>query len=265
MTHQPTLFDKIDASVSKKIDLFQHDFWRYAMRAILACMFLTIGTGVGLAIGIKGEGIAHGLGKILYAFTFSWGLVMIIFMNSELGTSNMFYLSAGVFRKKLSLTLAMKILLTCILFNLVGGVLFGYLMAETSFFQGVGTDPFVMDIVAHKLIKPWHQIIIEGMFANILVNTAVVISMRMKDDIGKVVVIVVLVGMFALMGFEHIIANFPSFTMAFALSQGQMAEMTLFNVLHNFFFAFIGNLLGGGLVVGIVAAWLNKTNTHYID
>ena len=87
---------------------------------------MTLGTAVAFSIAIKCEHIAHGFGKILYAFMFSWSLVMILYMNAELGTSNMLYMSVGVQRKRLKLGLAAKILFTCILFNLIGGVLFGF-------------------------------------------------------------------------------------------------------------------------------------------
>ena len=46
------------------------------------------------------------------------------------------------------------------------------------------------------------------MFANIVVNTAVLVSMRMKDDAGKVAAIIFIIFIFAFLGFEHVIANF---------------------------------------------------------
>ena len=38
------LFEKIDASIEKKANLFENSFSRYAVRAVLACLFLTLGT-----------------------------------------------------------------------------------------------------------------------------------------------------------------------------------------------------------------------------
>ena len=71
------LFEKIDASIGKKVDLIEMSYSRYALRALLACLYLTLGTAVAFSIAIKGEAIAHGVGKMLYAFMFSWSLVMI--------------------------------------------------------------------------------------------------------------------------------------------------------------------------------------------
>jgi len=259
------LFEKIEASIEKKVDLIGNSYARYAVRAVLASLFLTLGTAVAFSIAIKGEHIAHGFGKILYAFMFSWSLVMILYMNAELGTSNMLYMSVGVQRKRLKLGLAAKILFTCILFNLIGGVLFGFLVSLTTPFQDLPMDNYMLESIAVKLTKPTMTILVEAMFANIVVNTAVLISMRMKDDAGKVLAIVFIIFIFAFLGYEHVIANFPAFTLAYFVSGGQMDAMTVGNVIHNLSFALIGNYVGGGLVIGLGYAWLNQSKSSYVD
>lgn len=259
------LFEKIDASIEKKANLFENSFSRYAVRAVLACLFLTLGTAVAFAIAMKGEDIAHGLGKILYAFMFSWGLVMILYMNAELGTSNMLYMTVGVFRQRLALSKAAKILFACIFFNMIGGMLCGFLISMTTPFQDLTLDNFMLESIAVKLAKPAITILVEGMFANIVVNTAVLISMRMKEDAGKVITVVFIIFIFAFLGYEHVIANFPAFTLAYFASHGQMDGMTASNVLHNLFFALAGNYIGGGLVMGLGYAWLNQSKSSYVD
>jgi formate/nitrite transporter len=259
------LFEQIDKSISKKMSLFQNSFLRYAFRAMLACMFLTLGTAVAFVIAMKGEDIAHGLGKMLYAFMFSWSLVMILYMNAELGTSNMLYMTVGVYRKKINFSFAAKILFTCILFNLVGGVLFAYLVSLTVPFQNLASDSFFFTSIAGKLDKTTTQIIVEGIFANIVVNTAVLVSMRMKDDAGKVAAIIFIIFIFAFLGYEHVIANFPAFSLAYFASHGTIAAMTAGSVAHNLICALIGNFIGGGLVMGLGYAWLNNADTTYLD
>ncbi|OQO68890.1 formate-nitrite transporter [Enterococcus villorum] len=259
------LFGKIDASVEKKVDLIDNSWARYALRATLACLFLTLGTAVAFAIAMKGESIAHGFGKILYAFMFSWSLVMILYMNAELGTSNMLYMTVGVYRKRLKISKATKILGTCLLFNLIGGLLFGGLVSATTPFQNLTLDNYMMEAITTKLTKSTTTILIEAIFANIVVNTAVLISMRMKDDAGKVLTIVFIIFIFAFLGYEHVIANFPAFTLAFFASNGQMDAMTLGNIGHNLLFALIGNYIGGGLIMGLGYAWLNQSKSAYVD
>lgn len=259
------LFEKIDSSIGKKVDLIEKSYVRYAVRAMLACLFLTLGTAIAFSIAMKGEDIAHGLGKMLYAFMFSWSLVMILYMNAELGTSNMLYMTVGVYRKRLSVSLACKILFTCILFNLIGGILFGYLISLTGPFQNLSADNYMFESIAAKLNKSTIQILVEGVFANIVVNTAVLVSMRMKDDASKVLSIIFIIFIFAFLGYEHVIANFPAFSLAYFASHGTIEAMTFGNVIHNLTFALIGNYIGGGLVVGLVYAWLNNSKSNYVD
>jgi formate/nitrite transporter len=259
------LFEKIDTSIKKKADLIETSYLRYAARSAFACLFLTLGSAIAFVIAMKGEEIAHGFGKMLYAFMFSWSLVMILYMNAELGTSNMLYMTVGVYRKRLHFPLAAKILFTCILFNLIGGIIFGILVSMTGPFQGLAPDNYMFEAIAAKLSKSSGQILIEGIFANIVVNTAVLVSMRMKDDAGKILAINFIIFIFAFLGYEHVIANFPAFTLAFAASGGNMDAMTITNILHNLSLAMVGNYIGGGLIMGLGYAWLNQSKSAYVD
>ena len=87
----------------------------------------------------------------------------------------------------------------------------------------------------------------------------------MKDDGGKVMAIIFVIFIFAFLGYEHVIANFPAFSLAFFASNGAITGMTLGSILHNLFFALIGNYVGGALIIGMTYAWLNRTKTSYVD
>lgn len=119
--------------------------------------------------------------------------------------------------------------------------------------------------LAGKLEKSTLQILVEGIFANVVVNTAVLISLRMKDDAGKVLAIIFIIFIFAFLGYEHVIANFPAFSLGYFASQGSIATMTASNLIHNLVFALVGNYIGGGLVIGLMYAWLNNTSSDYVD
>lgn len=259
------LMQKIDYSTKKKIDLVNNSVIRYIIRAMLACLFLTLGTAVAVMIGDKVDHYAVGLGKIVYAFMFSWSLVMIIYMNAELGTSNMMYMTTGVYQKIVRPGKALQILFLCVIFNLIGGICAGYLVSLTSTFHNLPADHFLFTAVTGKLEKAPLQIFVEGIFANVVVNTAVLCTLRMKDDAGKVIAMIFIIFIFAFLGFEHVIANFSSFSLAFFASGGHLAGMTVGSVATNLSLAFLGNFVGGGLVIGLGYAWLNRTKSIYKD
>ncbi|WP_208560644.1 formate/nitrite transporter family protein [Marinilactibacillus kalidii] len=259
------LFYSIESSIEKKKQLFEKSTTRYLVRAMLATLFLTLGTAIAVITGQYAEKIAHGSGKFLYSFMFSWSLVMIIYMNAELGTSNMMYATVGVHRKMLTIKKALTILFACLLFNLIGGVLASYLVSLTSTFQNLPSDHFLFTAIEGKLAKTPLQIFTEGIFANVIVNTAVYCTIRMKDDAGKVIAMIFIIFIFAFLGFEHVIANFSSFPLAFFASGGAIEGMTATAVEINLLFAALGNFVGGGLVIGLAYSWLNKGDHVYLD
>ena len=87
----------------------------------------------------------------------------------------------------------------------------------------------------------------------------------MKDDAGKVFSMIFIIFIFAFLGFEHVIANFVSFSLAFFANGGPVEGMNIWSVLSNFLFSGLGNYVGGGLVIGLLYSWLNKNCDKYVD
>ena len=259
------LIDSLAQSIEKKDNLSRNSYTKYAVRSMLATMFLTLGTGIAFYISSYVDAIVPHAGKLFYGFMFSWSLVMIVFMNAELGTSNMMYMTSAVYNKKLRFWTAAKILAICIFFNFIGAVLFAWLLSQTNAYNHLTPDNYLFQAVSAKLAKtPWSQFV-EGIFANIVVNTAVFCTLRMKDDTAKVFSMIFIIFIFAFLGFEHVIANFVSFALAFFANGGPVEGMTIWSVLSNFFFSGIGNYVGGGLVIGLLYSWLNKNSDVYVD
>ncbi|MGT2757198.1 formate/nitrite transporter family protein [Streptococcus ovuberis] len=259
------LIGSLAKSIEKKDALSRHSFLKYAVRAMLATLFLALGTGIAFYIAGYANDIIPHSGKFFYAFMFSWSLVMIVYMNAELGTSNMMYMTSAVYNGKLRFLTAGKILATCIFFNLVGALLFSYLLSLTTAYSHLPADHYLFEAVATKLAKTPLTQFVEGIFANIVVNTSLFVTLRMKDDAGKVFAMIFIIFIFAFLGFEHVIANFVSFPLAFFANGGPVEGMTLWNVLSNFFFSGLGNYVGGGLIIGLLYSWLNKKSDVYVD
>lgn len=96
--NQETLMYTLEKSIKKKADLFEHSFSAYAVRSILASLYLGLGIVISLYTADKLNHVAEGLGKFSYGLMFGWGLLMILYMNAELGTSNMMYMTVASHR-----------------------------------------------------------------------------------------------------------------------------------------------------------------------
>lgn len=262
-----SLIYNIDKSILKKADLIETNYWAYAVRAIMASVYLAIGLAISAYTADKLNHIVDGLGKFSYALMFGWCLVMILYMNAELGTSNMMYMTSAVHRKVIPLKTALKILATCIFFNFVGAVVITFLLSLTTPFQAghVEADSYLIEAAVAKLAKSPLTQFVEGIFANIVVNIAVFISMRMKDDAGRVIALIFIIFIFAFLGYEHVIANFSLFSLSFFSFGSGIEGMTVLSVLSNFFFAALGNYVGGGVLIGLLYSWLSNKSKLYVD
>ncbi|MGT2742464.1 formate/nitrite transporter family protein [Streptococcus plurextorum] len=262
-----TLIYNIDKSIKKKADLIESNYFAYAIRSVMASVYLAIGLAISAYTADKLNHIVNGLGKFSYGLMFGWCLVMILYMNAELGTSNMMYMTSAIHRKVIPTKTALKILATCIFFNFVGAVIVTYFLSFTTPYQvgHLNEHSYLIEATVAKLAKtPWTQFV-EGIFANIVVNIAVFISMRMKDDAGRVISLIFIIFIFAFLGFEHVIANFSTFSLAFFSNGGAVEGMTVMSVLSNFLFSGLGNYVGGGLLIGLLYSWLSDKSKLYVD
>ena len=114
---ESNFIQKVGAACNKKEDLYQKSKTRYAVRSIFAGGFLTLSTAVGAVAADLLNTFVPGSGRFLFPFIFAWGLVYLLFLNAELTTSNMMYLTAGTYLKKIHWKKALEILLYCTFFN----------------------------------------------------------------------------------------------------------------------------------------------------
>lgn len=117
---QSVFVEKIEQACHKKEWLFERSKSKYALRSLIAGMLLTLTPATGVIAADVLNTVHPSLGRFAFPFFFSWGLVYILFLNTELTTSNMMYLTAGTFLKKIKWEKALIILLYCTAFNLRG-------------------------------------------------------------------------------------------------------------------------------------------------
>jgi len=274
--NQTPLMDKIRMSTNKKVELATKAPAHYIVRAMLAAVFLSLATVASflvadvmqtflLAILPASESaanVAYNIAKLFYALVFGWALVMILFMNTELFTSNAMYMTSQVFDKTIKTKPALRVLVLCYVGNFIGAVLIAALLVFSGTFAA-GNTAFAAHVVLAKLAKAPMDILLQGIIANMIINTAVILVLRMKEDTAKVMTILGMVFMFAFIGVEHSIANFASFSLVGLATN--FAGMSLDVMATNILFSTIGNIIGGGVVIGITYAWLNKGSFKYKD
>ena len=260
--------DKVYATVEKKEKMIDRKFTSYAIRAMMAGIFLTIVYTFCMQIvtDFSGTEVAP-FGKMLMSYLFGIGLLFIIYFGAELFTSNTMYFSVGTTHKKSRFSKAMKVLVFCWIFNLVGAAFCAFLMVNTGLFTAVdGAYPndALYTLAAKKATLSSSEIFFRGILANFVVNVVMFISIVVKDDVAKLLIVPLGLAPFVYLGFEHSIANMGVFCMTWltpdAAATALYHEMPFTNIgaLNNLLWSTLGNIVGGGVMVGGYFAFLNK-------
>jgi formate/nitrite transporter FocA (FNT family) len=240
------------------------------MRAAMAGIIIGVMYGTNFAVIAAFEQIDPALalvGKIVGALFFGWALVFIYYSKSELLTSNMMIVSIGLYHRRTHIAKALRILGLCFLGNAVGGAFIAVLWRFSSLSDG-GVGDLMAGAVDHKLayltegVSGWTDLFIRAVLCNFMINLAMLLVYNglIKEDITKCLVMVMSVFIFAFLGFEHSVANTVLFSIV-GLQRGIDVGLALGNV----GIALLGNLVGGGLLIGLYYAYVNDDARYRED
>jgi len=234
-----------------KINLLQDDPLRYLLRSIGAGMGLTLVVFVFWVLKQNLQDIS--LGAVIASGFFGVGLMMIVFTNTELFTSNNMYLAVSSVEGRTSWRQAGLLWIFCYFGNLAGAILVALLLLGAGSLGQLPPDHALFAGALHKAQQTGSVIFFKGVLANWIVCLAVRIALRCKEEVAKILVLVLIVFIFVYLGFEHSIANMGTFAMAI-LGGG---ALSLGEALHNLLFSTIGNLIGGVVFVALPFTYLN--------
>jgi formate/nitrite transporter len=243
-------------------------FMKMAPLAILAGAFIAFGAIFATGT-ITGTATLFGFGvtKLLGGVTFSLGLILVIVGGAELFTGNNLITMAWA-SKKVTTRELLKNWLIVFVFNFVGalGTVALMFLAKQYTFSGGAIGATALGIAVGKVSLGFVQAVALGIMCNIFVCMAVWMAMSAKDTAGKILAIVPPITAFVAAGFEHSVANMyfipmgltikyldPVFTATAKVAGIEKLTVEAFLV-NNLLPVTIGNIIGGGLFVGI-AYW----------
>lgn len=262
--------EKAYGAVEKKVKKVDTNFANYALRAMLAGALLALMYGFTTQVSFdfmsSGDPLGTPIGKLAMAFLFGLGLIFIVYLGAELFTSNAMYFGIGLGHKKVSFKKTLKVWVSCWVFNFIGTALIvGIIVLAGTFNAHDGHFPneYIFQLAGKKANYPWHEILFKGMLANWVVNMTVFTALSAKDDIGKFFIISFGLTPFVYLGFDHSIANFGVFLYTWMIPGAQEFAETTYHfttsgALHNLFWATLGNIIGGAVMVGGYLAFLHR-------
>jgi nitrite transporter NirC len=260
--------EKVYQTVEKKQNMIDKKFINYAIRAIMAGVFLTIIYSFCTQILTDfGNTPVAPFGKLLMSYLFGIGLIFILYFGAELFTSNVMYFTIGISHGKLKIPTLLKIWANCWTFNLIGAALAALVLAQTGLFNvigGISANSEMLILAAKKTVLPWNEIFFRGILANFIVNVVIFLALTVKDDVSKLLIVPLGLVPFVYLGFEHSIANMGLFMVTWltpgAVEASAYNGMPFTNIgaLNNLLWSTLGNIVGGAVGVGCYFAYLNK-------
>ena len=246
-----------------------------ARGALLPTFSLGVLAGAFIALGavlstVVGTGSAVGLGptRWLAGLAFSVGLILVVVAGAELFTGNNLVVMSLV-DGHITVTQLLRNWGVVFAGNFVGAVSVVVMVWVGDGWSLGGGEVGVsaLSIAATKTSLPFEVVFVRGILCNVLVCLAVWLAMAGKSVVDKVFAIIFPIAAFVAAGFEHSVANMYFIPQGLLLrdEQGleeraldagltpdQLASLDVGGFVSNLTAATLGNIIGGGLLVGLV-------------
>ncbi|WP_082092244.1 formate/nitrite transporter family protein [Demequina pelophila] len=248
----PETVDVHAQAATKKVKLS-----RTPLRLLVSAMLAGMWIGVGDVLMWSTAGPMHvadsAAEKLVAGGVFAAALTIVVFAGSELATSAMMILPIGALRGVISWWEAARTLLAIFFSNMVGAFALAWVLLQTGVLHHGAAGEYFADYLAGKISHTPSELFFRGVMCNVLVCCAIWAAARLKSEVAKAIIIFWCVLAFIAAGFEHVVANMTTFALAL-IGGGAHASWLDFGT--NMLFVGLGNLVGGGVVIGLAYSFV---------
>ena len=241
--------EKLSCMAEKKIKDMNDSPSRYGAMSALAGAYLGFGIVLIFSVGapLAGTQFAPFM-KLIMGASFGVALSLVIFSGSELFTGNNMIFAVGKLKNRVSFHAIFKLFALCFVGNLLGSVFFAWLVVQGGSLSAEA-QALIVKVAGAKMALGAREAFFRGILCNWLVCLAVWIANRNGDETAKLIMIFWCLFAFIGSGYEHSIANQSLMSLALFVSHGP--EVSLTGFFHNQVFVTLGNIVGGGVMVGM--------------
>ncbi len=230
--------------------------------AVLAGAFIALGACFS-TLAISGVEVGYGIKRLIAGLTFSLGLILVVVAGAELFTGNNLVVMAWA-QRSVSTGQLLRNWAWVYAGNLVGAVATAALVYFAA--PWVASDNQVgataVRIALAKCKLGFGAAFFLGVLCNALVCLAVWLCFSARSTTDKILSILFPITAFVALGFEHSVANMyfipmglflknqPDVVAAGAWTAEALAPLSLAGFVRNLIPVTLGNIVGGGLLVG---------------
>lgn len=230
---------------------------RYLFASALAGVY--IGVAVVLLISVSAPLVAtnSAAAKLVQAAVFGLALTLVVFAGAELFTGNVMVMLQGLADRRVRFASTLNVLVLSLVGNLIGSVaLAGLVFGAGTFTAGPGSA-LIESLVSAKSSAPGPQLFWRAVLCNMLVCLGLWMASRTQSEAAKLIVLWWALLAFIGSGFEHSIANMTVFGLGVLQGSATWSDLG-FNLL----WTVPGNIVGGGIIVGLGYTWLGRSSTE---
>ncbi|MFF2016535.1 formate/nitrite transporter family protein [Paenibacillus sp. NPDC058177] len=243
----------VEAAVYKR-DKMNESLPKYFLAALLAGAYVGIGIILIFSLGAPLAALKSPFQSLIMGASFGIALSLVVFAGSELFTGNNMFFTASTLAGKTSIGDTLKNWVIVFFGNLAGAIVLALLIQGTGLFKAAPAEHLIFTAAAKKMSLPFSELFFRGILCNWLVCLALWMSSRAKSETAKLVLIWWCLFAFIASGYEHSVANMTLLSVALLLP-GHPETISLAGWLHNMIPVTLGNIIGGGVFVGM-AYWL---------
>jgi nitrite transporter len=243
-----------------KADQLRREPLRYLLSAVMAGAY--VGVAVVLLAAVAGPLFVatSPATKLVSGVVFGIALTLVVFAGSSLFTGEVMWMLQGLVTRGCRLTDLVGVWVASLVGNLAGSVGFAWLV-HAGGTLAIGPRPgrpgpsdlLIASLAAGKIHATGSQLFFRSVLCNMLVCLALWMAARTRNDAAKLVVLWWCLFAFVASGFEHSIANMTIFSLAVLDHAATWSDLG-----RNLLYTVPGNIVGGGLLVGLVYAYLGS-------
>lgn len=227
---------------------------RYLVSSMLAGAY--VGVAVVLLLSVTGPMAVAEVPAttLVQGAVFGIALTLVVFAGAELFTGNAMVMAQGRYAGTVRWRDLGAVWGLSLLGNLAGSILFAALVFGGGTLSGGSSGELLADIAAGKAALSGTELLLRSILCNFLVCLALWMAARTTSDAAKLGVLWWALLAFIASGFEHSVANMTIFGLATLEGSATWLELA-----RNLAWTVPGNVIGGGILVGLVYSWLNGT------
>lgn len=235
------------------------DVGRYSWASVLAGAY--VGLAIVVLFSVSGPLAAAGnpATKLVQAAVFGLALTLVVFAGAELFTGNTMFMVHGLQRGTTDVAALGKVWAISLVGNVVGSILLAAMVHAGGSLSGPANE-LIASAVTAKDALAGPQLFWRAVLCNALVCLGLWMASRATSDGAKLATLWWALLAFIGAGFEHSIANATTFSLAVfdgSATWGQLARNLLWTV--------PGNVVGGGLIVGVGYGWLGHLRGNVVS